>query len=66
MLQELGSNLRKQGFWSINRVQNLLRVKNIFLAILILELVVWMRISLEPRDRLRETMWYVILYLGLN
>ena len=57
----------KTGFWALNRVQNLFRVLiSLFLAILILGLVVWMGISLEPRARLSEAMWYVSLSLGLN
>ena len=65
----IGIHSAKTGFWSLNRVQNLFRVilfLFLILAILILGLVVWMGISLEPMARLSEAMWYVSLSLGLN
>ena len=56
----------KTGFWSLNRVQNLCRVNFFIFSYFDIGLVVWMGISLEPRARLSEAMWYVSLSLGLN
>ena len=57
---------RSTKFLDMDQVASHNKRKFLFLAILILGIVVWMGISLQPRARLSEALWYISLSLGLS